>query len=1051
MLGFSRESVHVSLPQLTAATIASLLIVAASQPVAQVALPPCNGGGRIVNLGTLALSDCIISGNSTTDAGGGVNNTGMMTLTRVVVTGNHSDQGGGGIYNGVGGTMTLVDVIVMNNSAGTVGGGIHNDGGTLYMSNTTVSDNTAGTGGGGIANTNSLGSVIGTAIAVTGNATTTGNGGGVYNYLAQTCFAEGAPDISACRDNPTGGNSLISGNTASAGRGGGVANDGGAISLADSTIDGNHARIASAAGGDGGGIYNVGTDATTRLFRVTLSNNTADGNGGGVFNDSGFVCCSASGDVYATNVTMSGNSATGAGGALFAINGAVTRLRSATIADNSAAAGAGGVNVDANSTMELKDTLLARNGIANCTGNITSGGNNLDTGDTCAFTAAGDVSNVDDANVALDALAANGGPTQGSGAISAAMKTQALASTSPAVDTGSASCPATDQRGLARPHDGGSTPGCDIGAFELLQVPPPIIDTYPPNPTNSTFPTFTFHDTTPAVMFVCSMDAGLIVLPNCPSPVSFPNLGEGSHTFAVMAVSSKDGGTSSPATYTWTIDTTPPNTTIDSGPANPTNSTAATFAFHSNEAGSTFQCSLDSVTFVPCSSGQTYSSLGNGAHYFQVLATDPAGNTGLTTAGWTIDTISPDTTITSGPPAQTGSTAATLTFYSETGATFQCSLDGGAFVSCSSAQNQCQLNSTSVICVQTYSSLGGGTHSFQVRATDTVGNTDPTPFTWNWFIDTVPPDTTILSGPANPSNSPSPTFVFGSEPGATFQCSLDGVPFFSCNSAELFGPLTNGPHSLQVRAVDPVGNTDPTPATYTWTIDTTPPNTTIDSGPANPTTSTTATFAFHSDELGSTFQCSLDGGAFLPCSSGQTYGPLGNGSHSFQVRAIDIAGSADPTPATNNWSITGTSSYEQLASIGASLAPYASNPNIKKAIDSVNKALAPKYWADGNNLTKSGQSVFSFAYDAVENLLGVTSPPDVASAAQSAIASLVAVCRNIAAAAIQYAIDHGGDSREITAAQKDMTAAQSDLTKGRPDSAIAHYANAWLHAWKSVN
>jgi hypothetical protein len=51
---------------------------------------------------------------------------------------------------------------------------------------------------------------------------------------------------------------------------------------------------------------------------------------------------------------------------------------------------------------------------------------------------------------------------------------------------------------------------------------------------------------------------------------------------------------------------------------------------------------------------------------------------------------------------------------------FECSLDGAAFSTCSSPIG--------------YSNLGGGAHTFQVRAVDTSGNKDPSPATFGWFI-----------------------------------------------------------------------------------------------------------------------------------------------------------------------------------------------------------------------------------------------------------------------------------------------------------------------------
>jgi len=444
----------LALPMTVVATLLSMCAAGSASAI----LPPCNGGGRIVNIGNLSLSDCTISGNSTSGSGGGVENFGTLTLTNVVISGNSADGGGGGIHNTPGATLTLTNVVVTGNTCLGVGGGIHNDAATLVMSNVTITGNTAGTGGGGIANLSS--SAIGAGLAVANNTTTTGDGGGILND-SSFCLSAGT-DFSTCFSNPSGGNSLVSGNHASAGNGGGIANDRGTLVLSDSTVDGNHA-----VGGDGGGVWTL--FGVTEVVNATISNNTTTGNGGGIFNDSGSVCCASSANGFATNITVAGNRADGAGGGVYTIAGS-TILGSATIADNTATGSGGGVFNDDTSDAftELQNTLLARNG-TNCVGTISSDGHNLDTGNTCALAGTGDQTNVGDANVGLGTLAANGGPTQGSSELSAPMMTQALKRTSPAVDAGGGTCPATDERGVTRPQDGDqdTIAACDIGAFEL--------------------------------------------------------------------------------------------------------------------------------------------------------------------------------------------------------------------------------------------------------------------------------------------------------------------------------------------------------------------------------------------------------------------------------------------------------------------------------------------------------------------------------------------------------------------------------------------------------
>ena len=115
----------------------------------------------------------------------------------------------------------------------------------------------------------------------------------------------------------------------------------------------------------------------------------------------------------------------------------------------------------------------------------------------------------------------------------------------------------------------------------------------------------------------------------------------------------------------------------------------------------------------------------------------------------------------------------------------------------------------------------------------------------------------------------------------------------------------DGSYTLHVRATDDAGNTESGPA-RTFTFDTTAPQTTIDSSPSNPTSSTSADFGFSASEGGSTYQCRLDGGAWGACTSPKNYAGLADGSHTFQVRATDQPGNTDVSPASFTWTVDTT-------------------------------------------------------------------------------------------------------------------------------------------------
>jgi hypothetical protein len=178
-------------------------------------------------------------------------------------------------------------------------------------------------------------------------------------------------------------------------------------------------------------------------------------------------------------------------------------------------------------------------------------------------------------------------------------------------------------------------------------------------------------------------------------------------------------GTSPPVTVTVA---NPPETTIQSATSGTIASTAASFSFVSSEKGSTFECSLDGAAYAACTSPASYTTVADGNHTFSVRAIDAAGNVDATpaSASWRVDTAAPETTIASGPNGTVNSTAATFGFSASEIATFQCRIDGGAFAPCSSPVS--------------YSGLAGGNHTFDVVATDAVGNADATPASRTWAV-----------------------------------------------------------------------------------------------------------------------------------------------------------------------------------------------------------------------------------------------------------------------------------------------------------------------------
>jgi hypothetical protein len=80
--------------------------------------------------------------------------------------------------------------------------------------------------------------------------------------------------------------------------------------------------------------------------------------------------------------------------------------------------------------------------------------------------------------------------------------------------------------------------------------------------------------------------------------------------------------------------------------------------------------------------------------------------------------------------------------------------------------------------------------------------------------------------------------------------------------------------------------------------DDTPPDTTV----GTPSVSgDSATVSFSSNESGARFECRLDGGPYDACDNPAHFNGLPDGSHTLAVRAIDLAGNVDPTPASTSF------------------------------------------------------------------------------------------------------------------------------------------------------
>jgi hypothetical protein len=352
------------------------------------------------------------------------------------------------------------------------GGGVLNDQATLTLDDCTVSNNGgvafSGMSGGGIFNSGTLtitnSTITGNYLEVGNQFTGTGNGAGIYN------------DGTLAIDHGTvSGNSFLNIHPPGpmfGGDGAGIYSVGGAITISNSTVSGNHANR------EHGGIFNGGT---LEIINSTISGNGARYSAGGIGNF-GTVTISHSvlsgnsayykwfglggaisniGTLEIHNSTLSGNSVDGGGGAIN--NSGATTITNSTLTGNfsvhTKTLGGGGLrNVDGG-TLQIGNTILnsgSSDANFNNSATVISHGYNLSSDSGGGFlTAAGDQINT---NALLGPLQNNGGPTF----------THALLMGSPAINAGDLNVtppPVYDQRGPGYPRVIGGR--IDVGSFEV--------------------------------------------------------------------------------------------------------------------------------------------------------------------------------------------------------------------------------------------------------------------------------------------------------------------------------------------------------------------------------------------------------------------------------------------------------------------------------------------------------------------------------------------------------------------------------------------------------
>ena len=457
-------------------------------------------------------------------------------------------------------------------------------------------------------------------------------------------------------------------------------------------------------------------------------------------------------------------------------------------------------------------------------------------------------------------------------------------------------------------------------------APETSLDTTPANPSASASATFTFSSADASASFAASLDGAAYAAAT--SPATFTGLADGSHTFSVRAIDAAGNVDATPASFTWTVDTTAPTAPTIA-------SVSSTSIAGTAEAGSTVRvyagATLLGTTTADGSGNWSLAvTLADGAYSLTAAATDSANNTTSTSGATTrtIDTTAPTLTavtlVSSNAAPALAKVGDTLTLAFTPSESLQTPT-----VTLAGASATATYDSVSATWNATHTVAAGDTEgaaTFSIAFRDLAGNAGTSVATTSdssaVTIDRTAPETALVSTPATLSDSRTATFTFSSaDVSVSFAASLDGAAYAAATSPLTLTGLADGSHTFSVRAIDAAGNVDATPASFTWTVDTTAPT-------APTIASVSSTSIAGTAEAGSTVRV-YAGATLLGTTTADGSGnwslavTLADGAYSLTAAATDSANNTTSTSGATTRTIDTTAPTVPTGLSGQATSPTA--------------------------------------------------------------------------------------------------------------------------------